>query len=136
VHFHDWVLPYAQQVASDNRGAVTQNPITTIQGLLASDSEAILFSSLACALIAIVGLVRCVNLLPSSFTAWSAVMLVLGVTSPLFSSEPRYLAAIIPLLIGLAALLRNRWAWYGFLVVDLALLWWVSWLALTMRAIA
>ena len=136
VHFQDWVLPYSQQVASDNRGAVTQNPITTIQGLLAGDSEGILFSSLACALIAIAGLVRCVRLLPASFTAWSAVMFVLGVTSPQFSSEPRYLAAIIPLLIGLAALLRNRWAWYGFLVIDLALLWWVSWLALTMRAIA
>jgi hypothetical protein len=136
LHFHDWVLPYSQQVASDNRGAVTQNPITTIKGLLASRSEDVLISSLACALIAIVALVKCADLLPSSFTAWSAVMLLLGVTSPQFSSEPRYLAAIIPLLIALPALLRNRWAWYGFLVIDLALLWWVSWLALSWRQVA
>ena len=136
VHFHDWVLPYSQQVANDNRGAVTQNPITTVQGLLAGHTYDVLITALACALIAIVGLVRCVKLLPASFTAWSAVMLVLSVTSPQFSSEPRYLAAIIPLLIGLAALLRNRWAWYGFLVIDLALLWWVTWLALNWLAIA
>jgi hypothetical protein len=136
LHFHDWVLPYSQQLAGDNRGAVTQNPIATVQGLLTSHSDAILYSALACALIAVVGLAGCLKLLPSSFTAWSAVMLVLGVTSPQFSSEPRYLAAIIPALIGLAALLRNRWAWYGFLAIDLALLWWVSWLVLSWRAIA
>jgi hypothetical protein len=136
LHFHDWALPYSQQLAGDNRGAVTQNPAATILDLLESRSDAILYSALACALIAVVGLVGCVKLLPSSFTAWSAVMLVLGVTSPLFSSEPRYLAAIIPVLIGLAALLRNRWAWYGFLVIDLALLWWVSWLVLSGQAIA
>jgi hypothetical protein len=135
-HFHDWVLPYSQQVASDNRGAVTQDPIATIQGLLASHADAILISSLACGVLAIAGLVRSVNLLPLSFTAWSVVMLLLSVTSPQFSSEPRYLAAIIPLLIALAALLRNRWAWYGFLVVDLALLWWVTWLALSWRQVA
>jgi len=136
LHFHDWVLPYAQQVASDNRGAVTQNPIATIQGLLASHSEEILVTSLACAAIAIVALVKCTSLLPASFTAWSAVMLVLGVTSPQFSSEPRYLAAIIPLLIALPALLRGRWAWYGFLVLDLGLLWWVCWLAFSWQQVA
>ena len=136
LHFHDWVLPYSQQVANDNRGAVTQNPIATIQGLLSSHAEDILISSLACALIAVLALVKSVKLLPASFTAWSAVMLVLGVTSPQFSSEPRYLAAIIPLLIALPALLRNRWAWYGFVVVDLALLWWVSWLAFSWKQVA
>ena len=136
LHFHDWVLPYAQQVASDNRGAVTQNPVSTIQGLLASHSEDILISSLACAVIALAALAKSTRLLPASFTIWSAVMLVLGITSPQFSSEPRYLAAIIPLLIALPVLLRSRWVWYGFLVLDLGLLWWVSWLALSWKQIA
>ena len=136
VHFRDWVLPYSQQVASDNRGAVTQNPIATVQDLLSSHAEDILISSAACALIAVVALFKSARLLPASFTAWSAVMLVLSVTSPQFSSEPRYLAAIIPLLIALPALLRNRWAWCGFMLVDLALLWWVSWLALSWKQVA
>ena len=136
VHFHDWVLPYSQQVASDNRGAVTQNPIATVQDLLDSHLQGILITSSACALISIVALVKCARLLPASFTAWSVLMLVLSVTSPQFSSEPRYLAAIIPLLIALPALLRNRWAWYGYLVIDLALLWWVTWLAFTLQQVA
>ena len=135
-HFGDWVLPYSQQVSSGNRGAVTQNPFETIQSLLDSHSEGILITSLACAAIGIFALIACGGLLPASFTAWSAVMLVLGVTSPLFTSEPRYLAAIIPLLIALPDLMRSRWVWFPFLAVNLGLLCSVSWLALTWRQVA
>jgi hypothetical protein len=136
VRFHDWVLPYAQQVTADNRGAVTQNPIDTIRVVADNGAWGILITSLACAAISILALVKSVRLLPLSLTAWAAVMLILGVTSPWFTSEPRYLAAIIPLLIALPALLRNRWAWYGYLVIDLGLLYWVSWLALGWHQVA
>jgi len=135
-HFHDWILPYSQQVSTGNRGAVTQNPIQTIQTLLDANAYGILITSLACAAICAVALVACRGRLPASFTAWSAVMLVLGVTSPWFTSEPRYLAAIIPLLIALGAVLRNRWAWYPFLALDLGLLYWVSWLVLGWHQVA
>ena len=136
VRFHDWLLPYAQQVTAGNRGAVTQDPIDTIEVVSDHGTWGILITSLACAAISIVALVKSGRLLPASLTAWAAVMLVLGVTSPWFTSEPRYLAAIIPLLIALPALLRNRWAWYGYLVIDLGLLYWVSWLALGWHQIA
>jgi hypothetical protein len=136
LRFHDWVLPYAQQVTTDNRGAVTQNPIDTIKVVSDHGAWGILITSLACAAISIVALVKSGRLLPLSLTAWAAVMLVLGVTSPWFTSEPRYLAAIIPLLISLPALLRSRWAWYGYLVIDLGLLYWVSWLALGWHQVA
>jgi len=136
LHFHNWILPFSEQVSSGNRGAVTQNPINTIQTLLTYHAVGILDTSLACAAIAIVALVACARRLPVSFTAWSAVMVVLGVTSPWFTSEPRYLAAIIPLLISLPMLLRRRWAWYTFVVVDLAFLYWVSWLALGWHQVA
>ncbi|HET9169328.1 MAG TPA: hypothetical protein VFN97_07815 [Actinospica sp.] len=136
-HFGDWILPYSQQVSSGNRGAVTQNPFATIQALLNTPgSAAVLVTSLACAAIGVFALTASWGLLPGSFTAWSAVMFVLGITSPLFTSEPRYLAAIIPFLISLPELIRTRWLWIPFLVANLALLYAVAYLALTMRQIA
>ncbi|HTJ71964.1 MAG TPA: hypothetical protein VL551_30770 [Actinospica sp.] len=136
-HFGDWILPYAQQVSSGNRGAVTQNPFATIQTLMNTpNSTSILLTSLAGAAIGIFALTACWGLLPGSFTAWSAVMFILGITSPLFTSEPRYLAAIIPFCIALPELIRSRWVWIPFVVANLALLYSVTWLALTYRQIA
>lgn len=135
-HFHDWILPYAQQVAGNNRGAVTQNPIDTIHVLLGLHEPAVLFTSLVCAGLALGALIACWRKLPVSYTAWSAVMLVLGVTSPWFTSEPRYLAAIFPLLIAAPAVLRSRWAWYPFLAVNLVFLYWVGYLALSWKQVA
>jgi hypothetical protein len=136
LHFGDWLLPYSQQLAGGNRGAVTQNPLQTIRILQGLHEPAVLTTSLVCAGISLVALVACWRKLPVSYTAWSAVMLVLGVTSPWFTSEPRYLAAIFPLLIALPALLRNRWVWYLFLTADIVLLYWVSYLALSWRQVA
>jgi hypothetical protein len=130
------VLPYSQQMTGGNRGAVTQNPVQTVQILLDLHESAVLFTALMCAVVAAVSLVACRRALPLSYTAWSAVMLVLGVTSPWFTSEPRYLAAIFPLLIALPTVLRNRWAWYAFLAVDVVLLCWVGYLALSWRQVA
>jgi hypothetical protein len=61
---------------------------------------------------------------------------VLGVTSPWFTSEPRYLASIFPLLIAAPAVLRSRWAWYPFLAVNLVFLYWVGYLALSWKQVA
>ncbi len=123
LHFGDWILPYAQQVAGGNRGAVAQNPIATFQTLLqggaAYDERQILITSTVCAALALAGLVACVFKLPMSYTAWSAVMLWLGITSPWFTSEPRYLAAIFPLSIALAVVARRWWQWYPLLAVNL-----------------
>ena len=135
-HFHDWVLPYAQQVAGNNRGAVTQNPIDTIHILSGMHEPAVLFTSLVCAGLALGSLLACWRSLPVSYTAWSAVMFVLGVTSPWFTSEPRYLAAIFPLLIAAPAVLRSRWGWYPFLAVNLVFLYWVGYLALSWKQVA
>ena len=135
--FGDWILPFAQQVSSGNRGAVTQNPFATIHTLLNTpNSNTILITSLACAVIGVFALTACWGLLPGSFTAWSAVMFVLGITSPLFTSEPRYLAAIVPFCISLPELIRGRWLWIPFVAANLALLYSVTWLALTGRQIA
>lgn len=136
-HFGDWILPYAQQVSSGNRGAVTQNPFATIQTLLNTpNSGSVLITSLVCAAIGVFALTACWGLLPGSFTAWSAVMFVLGITSPLFTSEPRYLAAVIPFCVSLPELIRGRRSWFAFLLANLALLYSVTWLALTYRQIA
>ena len=136
LHFGDWVLPYSQQMTDGNRGAVTQNPIQTVQTLLTLHEPAVLFTSLACAAISLVALYACWRRMPLSYTAWSAVMFVLGVTSPWFTSEPRYLAAIFPLLIALPLVLRGARAWYAFLVGDLVLLYWVGYLALSWQQVA
>ncbi|HWG25728.1 hypothetical protein [Actinospica sp.] len=124
-------------MSSGNRGAVTQDPFATIRTLLNTpDSASILITSLACAAIGVFALTACWGLLPGSFTAWSAVMFVLGITSPLFTSEPRYLAAIIPFCISLPELIRGRRLWIPFVAANLALLYSVTWLALTYRQIA
>ena len=134
VHFGDWVLPYAQQVTSGNRGSVAQNPLTTVQTLIqyghAYYAHDILVSSLICAALALAGLAACFFTLPISYTAWAAVMFWLSITSPWFTSEPRYLAALFPTLIGLAAVARRWWQWYPLLAVNAAMLVWVGWLAL------
>jgi hypothetical protein len=136
LRFGDWVLPYAQQVTDGNRGGVTQNPVASIRILLSVHEPAVLFTSLACAAIGLAAMYACWRRMPVSYTAWSAVMFVLGVTSPWFTSEPRYLAAIFPLLIALPLALRTNWAWYTFLVADLLLLYWVGYLALTWQQVA
>ena len=134
--FHDWLLPYSQQTAPANRGAVAQNPLHTLAELTSHHAFGILVTSLACAAISATGVVVCHRRLAASDTAWSALMLVLGVTSPWFTSEPRYLAAIFPALIGLPMLLRGRRAWYTFLGADLCVLAWVCCLALGTRQVA
>jgi hypothetical protein len=136
LHLGDWILPYSQQMNEGNRGAVTQNPIDTVRILEGLHESGVLWTALVCAAIAVVSLIVCRRLLPASYTAWSAVMLVLGVTSPWFTSEPRYLAAIFPLLIALAALLRSRWAWCTFLALDLVFFYWVGYLALSWQQVA
>ena len=135
--FGDWILPFSQQVSSGNRGAVMQNPFATIETLLnSSGDEAILVTSLACAVIGIFALTACWGLLPGSFTAWAAVIFVLGITSPLFTSEPRYIAAIVPFLISLPELIRSRWVWIPFLVANVVLMYSVAELAMSLRQIA
>jgi hypothetical protein len=63
-------------------------------------------------------------------------MFVLGVTSPWFTSEPRYLAAIFPLLIAAPAVLRNRLAWFAFLALNVVFFYWVCYLALSWKQVA
>jgi hypothetical protein len=136
VRFHDWLLPYTQQVMGDNRGGIARNPISTIQVLADSGAIGILVTSLAGAVISAAALVICRRRLPISYTAWSAVMFVLSITSPGFTSEPRYLAAIFPLLIAAPLVLRKRAAWYAFTAVSLGLMYWVAWLALGLHQVA
>ncbi len=136
IRFHRWLLPYSQQTAAANRGAVAQNPLHTFLEVITHHAFGILVTSLACAAISVAGVVACHRRLALSFTAWSAPMLVLGVTSPWFTSEPRYLAAIFPTLIALPMLLRGRRSWYTFLGADLCLLAWVCCLALGTHQVA
>jgi len=139
LHFGDWILPYAQQVAGGNRGSVAQNPLTTFQDLYRGGYQfggQILSTSVICALIALAGLIACVFKLPASYTAWSAAMFWLGITSPWFTSEPRYLAALFPLLVALAAVARRRWQWYPLLALNIAMMAWVAWLALAWHQVA
>ncbi|WP_034269304.1 hypothetical protein [Actinospica robiniae] len=139
LHFGDWILPYAQQVTGGNRGSVAQNPLGTFQYLAQSGypyGGQILLTSAICALIALAGLIACLLKLPISYTAWSAVMFWLGITSPLFTSEPRYLAALFPLLIALAVVARRWWQWYPLLALNTGMLAWVAWLALSWHQVA
>lgn len=139
VHFGDWILPYAQQVTGGNRGSVAQNPLNTFQYLSQGGypfGGQILLTSVICALIALAGLIACLFKLPISYTAWSAVMFWLSITSPWFTSEPRYLAALFPLLIALAVVARRWWQWYPLLAVNIAMMAWVAWLALSWHQVA
>lgn len=139
LHFGDWVLPYAQQVSSGNRGAVAQDPLSTLRFLWDSSypyAQQIVVTSVACAVLAFAGLIVCWRRLPVSYTAWSAVMFWLSITSPWFTSEPRYLAALFPPLIGLGLVARRWWQWYPLLGVNIALLVWVCRLALTWHQVA
>lgn len=136
LRYHDWILPYAQQMSGGNRGKVVRNPVTTVEIVFDHHAISILLTSLACAGIGAAALAACRGRLPHSYTAWSAVLLVLAVTSPFFTSEPRYLAAILPLLITVPAVLRGRRAWYLFAAVDIGLFCWVSELALGLHQVA
>lgn len=139
VHFGDWILPYAQQVTDGNRGSVARNPLSTFQFLFQGGypfGGQILTTSVICALIAFAGLIACLFKLPISYTAWSAAMFWLSITSPWFTSEPRYLAALFPLLIALAVVARRWWQWYPLLAVNVAMMAWVAWLALSWHQVA
>jgi hypothetical protein len=138
VHFGDWILPYAQQVTNGNRGSVAQDPLATFRYLAHGYPYGgpILITSVLCAALALAGLAACAVKLPISYTAWSAVMFWLGITSPWYTSEPRYLAALFPLLIALAAVVRRWWQWYPLLAVNVGAMVWVAWLALSWHQVA
>ena len=105
---HDWLLPLRLQNATDLRGGWA-NPISTIdhsvRALVSGDH---LGEGLHVPWIAVFGvlLVVAFRVLPASYGAWSAVLLLSALTGHTLGSFERYGLAAFPLLLALAIVAR------------------------------
>ncbi len=119
-------LPFSQQARSDLRGHVLVSPFPALGDAVTSVLHA---GPIATSLrvltvpLAVWLLVRCARLLPPSYTAYAAAILVLAVGTPRLASFERYAVSAFPLLMA-ASTLRTRWVWVvaGVPMVTLCLL--------------
>lgn len=77
-----------------------------------------------------VALYLCGRRLPFAYLAWAVPMLALAVTVWGVPSLPRYLAAVFPLWMALAIVVRDRRLWLTLMTASIAGFVWVAWLAI------
>jgi hypothetical protein len=129
--FGSWKLPLSQQVLKNNRGAVFNNPLTSLHFWLhaAGRHNHGRQVALMCALLIVTAaLLICVvaRRLPASYLVWVIPSYVLGITSHIFTSLPRYVGALFPLVMVLALMTKRRWQFYAVLAAGVVLLAWTS----------
>jgi hypothetical protein len=123
VAFGDARAPYDLQSRSDLRGGVLVNPVPGVLSDTGGGLHPLL--TLLVAVVAVGLLLVAARRLPLPYTAWSAVVLLLAVSSTEAHSLPRYVAGIFPLLIAGATVVPPGRAWRALLV----------WLALSSGAL-
>ena len=132
LRFHSWLLPFTQQTLKTNRARLINSPRISFHdvsrlhyhGHQVADM-CLLLIVLAAVLIPIVA-----RRLPASYLLWTLPMYGLAITSHNFTSLPRYLGALFPILIAAALVLRRWWQEAMLLTAGVALLIWTTHTAL------
>jgi hypothetical protein len=128
--FDSWMLPLREQTIKTNRAAIVYNPDRSFQLVLHHTFHghgrqvAVMIAvvlALSVALLAVLA-----RKLPVSYLAWTLPMYVLGATSAKFSSMPRYIGALFPLLIVAALMSRRVWQELTAIALGAALLCWTT----------
>jgi hypothetical protein len=125
--YGSWRMPLAQQVLKTNRGAFINSPLTSISFLyhdasVRSYQHLVLAMALILILTAGVLIVWCARRLPASYPAWAAAAFFLGITSHDFTSLPRYVGAIFPVVMVLGIVAKRRWLEYTVYLASAVLL--------------
>lgn len=136
--YGSWTLPFSQQVLHSNRGAIVNDPLTSLHFWLSGPQAHTYGPQIAVMAVILIGIavaltVFTVRRLAFSYFAWVVPMLILASTSQIFTSLPRYVGAIFPLVMVLAICARRRWQEVAVYVVSAGLLVWASHIVLTMR---
>ena len=129
--YGSWKMPLSQQVLKNNRGAVFNNPLTSLHfwvyavGRHNHGRQVALMCAL---LIVTAALLICVvaRRLPASYLVWVVPSYILAITSHIFTSLPRYIGALFPIIMVLALMTRRRWQFYAVLAISILLLAWTS----------
>lgn len=129
--YGSWKMPLSQQVLKANRGAVVNNPLTSLHFWVYSvgrHNHGRQVALMCTLLIVATALLICVvaRRLPVSYLVWVVPSYILAITSHIFTSLPRYIGALFPIVIVLALLTKRRWQFYAVLAVGLLLLVWTS----------
>jgi hypothetical protein len=131
--FHSWTLPFSEQTQKANRGHVINNPLHAFEHVWRHGGPhghqvatmATLLIVLGALLLVLTG-----RRLPASYAAWALPAFVLATTSHDFTSPPRYVGAIFPLFIAVAAVVRRPWLEPVLIAGAAALLLWTTQIAL------
>lgn len=132
LRFHSWLLPFTQQTLKTNRARLINSPRISFHdvsrlryhGHQVADM-CLLLIVLAAVLIPIVA-----RRLPACYVLWTLPMYGLAITSHNFTSLPRYLGALFPILIAAALVSRRWWQEAMLLGASVALLIWTTHTAL------
>jgi hypothetical protein len=126
--YGSWTLPFQEQTVKTNRAAIVNSPkrsfhivwYDTPHGHQVAMMIAVVLV-LSAALLPVLA-----RKLPVSYLAWTLPMYILGVTSQKFTSMPRYIGALFPLLIVAALISRRIWQQVIVIAVGAALLLWTT----------
>jgi hypothetical protein len=128
LRFHSWLLPFTQQTLKTNRERLINSPRISFHDVSRLHHHGhqvadmcLLLIVLAAVLIAIVA-----RKLPASYLLWTLPMYGLAITSHNFTSLPRYIGALFPILIAAALVFRRWWQEALLLAASVALLIWTT----------
>lgn len=128
LRFHAWLLPFTQQTIKTNRERLINSPRTSFHDLSRSAYHGHQVANMCLLLIlltlALLPLVA--RKLPMSYLLWTLPMYGLAVTSHNFTSLPRYVGALFPILIAAALVFRRWWQEALLLAASVALLIWTT----------
>jgi hypothetical protein len=126
--YNSWMLPFKEQTVETNRAAIINSPKRSFHIVWYDTPHgnghqvAVMIAAvlvLSAALLPVLA-----RKLPVSYLAWTLPMYVLGITSHKFTSMPRYVGALFPLLIAAALISRRVWQEAIVIAVGAGLLLW------------
>lgn len=132
VRFHSWLLPFTQQTLKTNRARLINSPRISFHDVsrLRYHGHQVADMCLLLIVLAAVLLPIVARKLPVSYVLWTLPMYGLAITSHNFTSLPRYIGALFPILIAAALVFRRWWQEAILLAASAGLLIWTTHTAL------
>ncbi len=133
IRFHSGLLPLRQQTVKGNRGHLVNDPVHAFRTVSHLHWHGHQVANM-CALLILLALVLLPLVwrrLPVSYLAWTVPMFILGISSHNFTSLPRYVGALFPILIVVATVSRRWWQEAFVIAAGAGLLLWTTHVALT-----
>lgn len=133
IEYGSWTKPLSQQMIKQNRGAVLNDPLSSIHFWLHGAARANHgLQTVTMCLLLIFGtallIVFVARKLPLSYLLWTLPSFAFAITSHAFTSLPRYVGALFPVVMVLAVMTgtAKRWQRYAVYAFSVALLVWTS----------